>query len=166
MMHGYEVHRTPEQGHTRRCLAKALIAAVENLRDTDAMTDLDFRVQVQEGVPLQWADMYLNEGITECLCPRVEHYTDGSVDRTATPAEPVLWGDLKWRMVAPRHYETKDTETESQFRATVKWLPEYRSWESTTYTWGMVLESRQHRKLLHAKAHAESTFRSVTGVTR
>jgi len=68
MTSNYPVHRTPEQGHTKECLAKAMIVAIENLRD-DAVSDVEFRVGLQEGLPLDWADQYLREGVTVCLCP-------------------------------------------------------------------------------------------------
>lgn len=74
MSYSYPIHRTPEQGHTKRCLAKALIAAIENLRD-DSGSDVDFRIAVQDNVPLEWADSYLTEGVTECLCPVPEGLT-------------------------------------------------------------------------------------------
>jgi len=64
----YPVHRTPEQGHTKACLAKAMIVAIENLRD-DETTDVEFRVMVQANTALEWADMYLEQGMTVCLCP-------------------------------------------------------------------------------------------------
>lgn len=76
----YPVHRTPERGHTVLCLAKAMINAVENFRDmiiSDHRTvglnpdfaDHEFRLGLQDNLPLQWADEYLKEGVTECLCP-------------------------------------------------------------------------------------------------
>lgn len=68
--------RPAEWLHHPRCLAKAVIAAVENLRDShlDAKADathlaLDFRVALQENMPLEWADGYLLDGTTECVCP-------------------------------------------------------------------------------------------------
>lgn len=62
--------------HSVQCQAKAVIAAVENLRDThlEARADtrhlaLDMRVALQENMPLQWADEYLASGTTQCICP-------------------------------------------------------------------------------------------------
>ena len=72
----YPVHRTPEQGHTAACLAKAVIVAVENLRDSaqdGGHADYEFRLAVQRNDMLDEADSYLAEGITECLCPMVTH---------------------------------------------------------------------------------------------
>jgi hypothetical protein len=81
-MDNYPVKRTPEQGHTARCLAKALIAAIENYRDDvvgDAermgkpwIADYDFRLRAQENGFLWVADGYLEEGLTECICPDEE----------------------------------------------------------------------------------------------
>jgi len=85
----YEIKRTPEQGHTRACLAKAMITAIENLRDMDEVRDawlrrhsqrgegpafessldFDFRVAVQKNEALTMADGYLADGTTECICP-------------------------------------------------------------------------------------------------
>lgn len=68
--------RPAEWLHHPTCLAKAVINAVENLRDShlEAKADathlaLDFRVALQENLPLTWANEYLLDGTTECLCP-------------------------------------------------------------------------------------------------
>lgn len=68
----YPVTRTPEEGHTAACLAKAIIAAVENVRDANA--DMDggdryFRLSAQDNYFLVIADEYLADGMTECICP-------------------------------------------------------------------------------------------------
>ncbi len=34
--------RTPEQGHTKRCMANAMISAIENARDAEGFSDFDF----------------------------------------------------------------------------------------------------------------------------
>ena len=54
--------------HTKKCLAHAIICAVENLRDASGMTDLDFRLYMQDGEALGQADMYLETGTTTCIC--------------------------------------------------------------------------------------------------
>jgi hypothetical protein len=71
----FPIYRTPEQGHTKACLAAAMIAAIENLRDScgSSIGDEDeadhfFRINVQDNIPLQWADMYLESGTSQCLC--------------------------------------------------------------------------------------------------
>lgn len=61
--------RTPEQGHTKRCLANALICAVENIRDDEGQSDTDFRLAAQDNIFLREADGYLADGIATCLCP-------------------------------------------------------------------------------------------------
>ena len=60
--------RTAEQGHTKACLAAAVICAVENLRD-DSESDITFRLDLQNNMPLVWADIYLEEGTATCICP-------------------------------------------------------------------------------------------------
>jgi len=63
----YPIKRTPEQGHTKRCLAKALITSIENWRD--AYDDHDFRIAAQRNYWLDDADEWLAVGMTECICP-------------------------------------------------------------------------------------------------
>lgn len=82
-MSTYPIYRTPEEGHTRQCQAKALIAAIENLRD-GVDSDFDFRTAVQRNEMLSEADTYLTEGLTECICPR---------DKSAVPMERDWAGD-------------------------------------------------------------------------
>jgi len=57
-----------EHMHSKRCLASALISAVENLRDAERMTDHQFRMNAQEGSFLAMADDYLADGLSDCLC--------------------------------------------------------------------------------------------------
>ena len=59
--------RPAEWLHTRRCLAHAMVCAVENMRDA-AGSDHDFRIMAQEGAALAWADEYLTSGTATCLC--------------------------------------------------------------------------------------------------
>lgn len=67
--------RTVEMGHTTRCLAAAMIAAIENQRDAvledggGSTADFHFRCWVQDNGPLDWADLYLREGTMTCTCP-------------------------------------------------------------------------------------------------
>ena len=60
--------RTAEQGHTRKCLAKTMIAAIENARDAYS-SDYDFRVWAQINGALEDADNYLADGTSDCICP-------------------------------------------------------------------------------------------------
>jgi hypothetical protein len=55
--------------HTKRCLAAAIIAAVENLRDDAEETDFEFRIAMQDNYHLTLADDYLNTGLMPCTCP-------------------------------------------------------------------------------------------------
>lgn len=64
----FAVYRTPEQGHDLPCQYKAITVALENMRDMDAQNAHDFRMMLQDNTALVWADMYLVEGMTECLC--------------------------------------------------------------------------------------------------
>lgn len=141
MMSNYPVHRTPEQGHTRRCLAKAMIAAVENLRD-DAVSDLEFRTGLQEGLPLQWADLYLTEGMTVCLCPDLEapelvgDIPPTSTDYPVTPGSPDPLSD---EAVAELAKVLEDLDSIDLVRAEegsdnmaawlARWLPKGTPWE-------------------------------------
>jgi hypothetical protein len=52
--------------HDKRCLAAALISAIENMRD--AMPDQDFRLAVQDGRVLVEADDYLLSELQTCSC--------------------------------------------------------------------------------------------------
>jgi hypothetical protein len=61
--------RRPEHLHSVRCLSSALISAIENFRDTDHMTDLEFRLHAQDGTFVHCADEYLNSGTATCICP-------------------------------------------------------------------------------------------------
>ena len=82
--------RTPEQGHTARCLAAAMIAAVENWRDYvtqeaapplfgrrhGALADpedtvVPFRLWAQDNGALTEAESYLADGTMTCTCPAV-----------------------------------------------------------------------------------------------
>ncbi|SRR6266704_643840 len=61
--------RTPEEGHTKACLARAMVSAVQNMRDADYLTDHDFRIAAQNNDALVWADSYLADGLCDCVCP-------------------------------------------------------------------------------------------------
>ena len=55
--------------HTRQCLAKAVIAAVENIRDMDGITDRKFWEFMESNKSFQEAQDYLEFGIADCTCP-------------------------------------------------------------------------------------------------
>lgn len=61
--------RTKEQGHSKKCLANAIICAVQNVRDSEGETDFDFRIAAQDNYFLEIADEYLEGGIATCYCP-------------------------------------------------------------------------------------------------
>jgi hypothetical protein len=52
--------------HTKKCLARAIIAAVENARD--ALDTFDFRIYAQENRFLADADGYLADALMDCVC--------------------------------------------------------------------------------------------------
>jgi hypothetical protein len=59
--------------HTKECLAEALIAAIENARDSDTgYSDFEFRIALQNNELLEWADDYLADGTKTCICPNKE----------------------------------------------------------------------------------------------
>ena len=69
-------NRTPEMGHEAKCLAHAMICAIENARDAiidDAkrmnVSDVsDFRSFAQSNEALSWAEGYLADGTCTCIC--------------------------------------------------------------------------------------------------
>jgi hypothetical protein len=59
-----------EEGHTKACLASSMIAAIENWRDAEGVTDHDFRLMAQDNTFLETADDYLNVSqLSDCKCP-------------------------------------------------------------------------------------------------
>jgi len=73
--------RTPEQGHTFQCLAKTMIAAIENQRDylldlarhpdtyPQSTLDFDFAIWAQDNGPRHQALDNLADGTSTCSCP-------------------------------------------------------------------------------------------------
>lgn len=80
--HTFPIKRTPEQGHTAQCQAKALITCIENARDA-LVSDYasypkvkglrgahyDFRILAQDNYFLTEVDNFMAEGVMECICP-------------------------------------------------------------------------------------------------
>lgn len=56
--------------HNRYCVAAAVICAVENIRDEEAMTDDRFELEMQNGTLLDIAVGYISDGLTACRCDR------------------------------------------------------------------------------------------------
>lgn len=54
--------------HSRRCLAEAIISAVQNLRDEAGQDDHGFRIEMQNNGALPLADLYLNTALQTCTC--------------------------------------------------------------------------------------------------
>jgi hypothetical protein len=69
MSHDFKIKRTPEQGHTRACLAKAIVTSVQGWVEADDITDFDFRSAAQDNAFLTEADEWLASGTVECICP-------------------------------------------------------------------------------------------------
>lgn len=67
--------------HDKHCVAAAVIAAVENLRDSEGMTVEEFAAAVTDGTPARWAESYLADGTKSCECV---------VDPVAS-ADPAYW---------------------------------------------------------------------------
>lgn len=61
--------RPTEHLHSKKCLATAILCAVENWRDAEGMTDHEFRLMAQDNDFLHTADEYLNTGTCTCTCP-------------------------------------------------------------------------------------------------
>lgn len=64
----YPIKRTPEEGHTKACLAKAMTTVIENWKDDTSVSDFDFQVHIQANGVLEEVYTYLKEGLTVCLC--------------------------------------------------------------------------------------------------
>lgn len=92
--------------HSKRCLAAAIIAAVENLRDTEGMTDMDFRMEVQANRQVEWADSYLNDGTMTCSCGEydVRRLFDVAMLHGARAAQDEAEEMLKANTLTPDNY--------------------------------------------------------------
>lgn len=60
--------RRAEHAHTKRCLAAAMIASIENARDLEFFTDFDFAIYAASGAPINEARGYLLDGTASCSC--------------------------------------------------------------------------------------------------
>ena len=58
--------------HSKKCLAEAIISAVQNLRDNALVDDHAFRIAAQNNAFLPEADAYLNDGLQTCTCGAYE----------------------------------------------------------------------------------------------
>lgn len=58
----------PAMTHTKRCIARSLICAVENVRDEEGVTDSAFleRARLEEFLII--AEDYLSSGLLNCVC--------------------------------------------------------------------------------------------------
>ena len=67
----FEIKRTPEDGHTPECFAKAMITSIENWRDIEGIGIAGFRQEAQRNTFMLEADEFLAHGMIECLCDPV-----------------------------------------------------------------------------------------------
>lgn len=105
-----------EEGHTKRCLAEALICAVENVRDSDDFTDTQFVGWAQLNGPLLDGRLYLDDGLVECKCPPVVeedmHYFQITSYKSGHRDSSVRWGrltDLAAHLASELDYGLYDT---------------------------------------------------------
>jgi hypothetical protein len=61
--------RTLEQGHTKKCLAAAMICVIENMRDDQNYTDTGFAIDANANMIYHTAFEYLMDGTKNCTCP-------------------------------------------------------------------------------------------------
>jgi hypothetical protein len=61
--------KPPEWLHSKKCLAEAMISAVQNARDAEDFSALEFTLWAQDGGALADAHEYLNSGLQTCICP-------------------------------------------------------------------------------------------------
>lgn len=92
--------------HSKRCLAQAIISAVENARDEQGQTDHGFRILMQDNRALQWADEYLNDGTQTCTCGAwcMDKVREVYADHGAQAATDVAAGFLRTNQISPEQY--------------------------------------------------------------
>ena len=92
--------------HSRKCLAQALISAVENFRDEQGMTDFDFRILAQENRFLVAADDYLATGLQTCTChvAAFASIKERYVTEGVAAAQSLAEAHLKNKTISPEQY--------------------------------------------------------------
>lgn len=91
-MPDFPIKRTPEQGHTRACLAHAISQSLAGWIEAHDIDDLDFRQAAQDNAWLTEADEWLATGTVECQCP--DHTVAVGPDWFSDPTDS---GDLRAR---------------------------------------------------------------------
>ena len=61
--------RPAEFTHSKACIFDDVSCAMENVRDSEGMTDVGFVIALQSGEVVAEAQSYLIEGMTSCICP-------------------------------------------------------------------------------------------------
>jgi hypothetical protein len=97
-------------GHRKACLAKTMIAVLENWRDDPNYSDVGFAIDTNSNQVYHTAYNYLNEGTSTCICPELPdpcecgwqydlgtlllaHNGDATLDTTPTHnCDPNFWG--------------------------------------------------------------------------
>lgn len=60
---------TVEEGHTKRCMADAMISVLQNFRDDSGVRAYEFSLLGQDGSFYRTALEYLDSGLSTCQCP-------------------------------------------------------------------------------------------------
>jgi hypothetical protein len=91
--------------HSKRCLAEAIISAVQNIRDNQSIDDLAFRLAAQANEFLPEADDYLNTGLQTCTCGAWEEdqvVEMFKTDPSGAQATATVW--LRDNRISPESY--------------------------------------------------------------
>lgn len=73
--------------HSRKCHARAMICAIENIRDQEGLDRVGYRLEIQRNI-MHVADGYLADGLCDCQCAvggfqavkdRISENEDGSL---------------------------------------------------------------------------------------
>ena len=110
--------------HSKRCLAEAIISAVQNIRDNRQIDDLAFRLAAQRNEFLPEADGYLNDGLQTCTCGAFEEDQIVEMfknDKSGAQATATVWlrdGKISAEsyMRIARRTHAVDREEASRFR--------------------------------------------------
>jgi hypothetical protein len=91
--------------HRKRCLAEAIISAVQNLRDNPQIDSHAFRIAAQNNEFLPEADDYLNTGLQTCTCGAYEIDEVVTLFKSDPEAAQQLASDhLRMHRISPEDY--------------------------------------------------------------
>lgn len=57
--------------HTKRCYANAMIAKIQNERDADSVSVIEFKIELQQTNMIAHAIDYM-DGLMDCICEESE----------------------------------------------------------------------------------------------